>query len=460
MIKINNLLDGKQNLNINKKNKSLYGEIFTPYSLIETIISLLPEYVFYDKNLRWLDPGAGTGYFSIFLYYKLNETLKEIIPNNKDRSNHIITNMLFMIEINELHCIELKHIFGENANILNANFLCNHDFIQKKFDIIVGNPPFNSKGIKKVPTNKKTKKTQDGSTIWGDFLKNSMSLLKSKGLLCFITPSIWMKPDKARLYHFINQYKIHKLHALTNTQSNKIFKGEAQTPCAFYLIEKIDSDNKLDIYDYDKKKYITYSLKPEIPIPVFGVEIINKFLLKFNNKNNKLKVFKSNLPSKDCILYDTQGKNNEFYKNIHTCTLNNLTPQLIIKYSSKPCVFYNRKKLVMAHGMYGFPYLDINGEYGISNRDKYVILRESTDELIKLAKFFSTKTALYLFESTRYRMKYLERYIFELIPDITCLDDFPDEINDDTIAEYFKLSQHDKDNIQNLNKNYQFFSFN
>ena len=88
-------------------------------------------------------------------------------------------------------------------------------------------------------------------------------------------------------------------------------------------------------------------------------------------------------------------------------------------------------------------------------------MRESTDELIKLAKFFSTKTALYLFESTRYRMKYLERYIFELIPDITCLDDFPDEINDDTIAEYFNLDDEDKNNIQSLNiKKYKFFTFN
>ena len=460
MIKIHNLLDIEQKLDINKKNKSLYGEIFTPYSLIKSMMLLIPEYVFYNKNLRWLDPGAGTGYFSIFLYYKLYETLKDIISNDKERSEHIITNMLFMIEINPDHCKHLKNIFGENANILNRDFLCNNAITEYKFDIIIGNPPFNSKGIKKVPTNKNNKKTQDGSTIWGDFLKKSMNLLIKNGLLCFITPSIWMKPDKARLYHYINQYKIHKLHALTNTQSNKIFKGEAQTPCAFYLIEKIDSDNTLDIYDNDKEKYITYSLKPEIPIPVFGVGIINKFILKLNN-TNKLKIFKSNLPSKDCILYDTQGKKNEFYKNIHTCILSNETPELVIKYSSKPCNFYNRKKLVMAHGMYGFPYLDIHGEYGISNRDKYIILRESTDELIKLAKFFSTKTALYLFESTRYRMKYLERYIFELIPDITCLDDFPDEINDDTIAEYFNLDEEDKNNIQSLNiKKYQFFTFN
>tara|TARA_R110002012_G_C11260196_1_gene567951 strand:+ start:148 stop:492 length:345 start_codon:yes stop_codon:yes gene_type:complete len=106
----------------------------------------------------------------------------------------------------------------------------------------------------------------------------------------------------------------------------------------------------------------------------------------------------------------------------------------------------------MAHGMYGFPTIDKDGIYGISNRDKYIILREDMEDLRKLQKFFSTKTALYLFEGTRYRMKYLEKYIFELIPDITKLDNFPSEINDETIASYFGLSDEEKIAIDKLHK--------
>ena len=62
--------------------------------------------------------------------------------------------------------------------------------------------------------------------------------------------------------------------------------------------------------------------------------------------------------------------------------------------------------------MYGFPYFDRTGEYGISNRDNYVIINSdyTDDDFIKLRDFLSTKTALYLFETTRYRMKYLEKY--------------------------------------------------
>ena len=68
----------------------------------------------------------------------------------------------------------------------------------------------------------------------------------------------------------------------------------------------------------------------------------------------------------------------------------------------------------MPHGMWGFPYCDIKGEFGICNRDKYVILSDDEERLNRLAQFFSTKTARYLFLATRYRMKLLEKYILRL----------------------------------------------
>jgi hypothetical protein len=109
--------------------------------------------------------------------------------------------------------------------------------------------------------------------------------------------------------------------------------------------------------------------------------------------------------------------------------------------------------------MYGFPYLDAEGKYGVSNRDNYIIIKENINDLLKLQKFLSTKTVLYLFEATRYRMKFLEKNAFDLIPDITQLHDFPEEINDDSIAEYFGFDETDKKNIQKQHKKtYNFFN--
>ena len=109
-------------------------------------------------------------------------------------------------------------------------------------------------------------------------------------------------------------------------------------------------------------------------------------------------------------------------------------------------------KLVLAHKMYGFPFLDKNGEYGISNRDNFIICDYTQEELEKIQHFLSTKLALYIFESTRYRMKYLEKYAFQFLPDITKIKDFPSEINDETIADFFQFDSQDRENIKNLHK--------
>ena len=162
------------------------------------------------------------------------------------------------------------------------------------------------------------------------------------------------------------------------------------------------------------------------------------------------------MPPKDCIFSDSQKEG--YFSNIRTCRLNGLKPELIINYSNKKLKYIEIPKLVLTHKMYGFPYLDISGDYGISNRDNYIIIKNSINDLVKLQKFLSTKTALYLFETTRYRMKYLEKYAFDLIPDITLLDNFPEIITDKTIAEYFKFDDYDKKAINNLHhKNYKFF---
>ena len=47
--------------------------------------------------------------------------------------------------------------------------------------------------------------------------------------------------------------------------------------------------------------------------------------------------------------------------------------------------------------------------------------------------------------------------MFELVPDVTKLDDFPNIVNDETIADYFEFDELDRENIQTLHrKNYIF----
>jgi len=442
----------KQKYKNNDRNKELYGEILTPFSLISDMFDMFNEECFHDKNYKWLDIGAGTGYFSMYLFWKLCDGLKYVIPNESERKTHIVKNMIYMSELREENIYVLENMFGIDSNIISGDFLeYETDF---KFDYIIGNPPYNCNGLKKVPTNSVQDKKKDGKTIWIPFIKHSINLLRENGKLMVIIPSIWMKPDKAQMYYYLTKYKIHKLKCLSNTQSNSYFKGGGQTPTCYFLLENVINNSNLEllnisIYDYGLKKYIDYEFISGEPIPVFGQSVIMK--MKKFIKYGKLNVIKTSLPSKNIQL--TNKFSQQFcFQNIKTCKLNGLLPYLVINYSNEKLKYYGKKKLVMAHKMYGFPYLDLSGEFGISNRDNYVILSDDTNKLKKIQKFLSTKTALYLFECTRYRMKYLEKYIFELIPDITELPDFPQEINDETIFNYFGFNDEEKLNIQKLHK--------
>ena len=157
-------------------------------------------------------------------------------------------------------------------------------------------------------------------------------------------------------------------------------------------------------------------------------------------------------------LFSLQPLKNFPHKNIKTCILNGLDPNIVTNYSNVSCAFAGIPKLVLAHKMYGFPFHDKKGEYGISNRDNYVIYDKTENDLERIKDFLSTKFALYLFEGTRYRMKYLEKYVFDLIPDITQLKDFPEHINDKTIADYFNLTSKERLIITDFHKKeYSFF---
>jgi 16S rRNA G966 N2-methylase RsmD len=443
-----NMKEFAQSFDVSNEDKLEYGEIYSPFSLIESMLDMFNKAVFSNKNAKWLDPGAGTGYFSMCLFSRLDIGLSEVICNKEERFNHIIKNMIHMVEIKHSNITVLRDMFGDDANITSADFLSMD--MKMNYDYVIGNPPYNSHGMKKVPTDTKSDKKNDGKTVWTSFVRSSISLLKPYGKLCFIVPSIWLKPDKAGMYDYILSYKIEKLHCLTNTETNREFRGKAQTPTCYFLLSNEKTDHRIDIYDKNRQEYVDYEFNDGEPVPVFGASVVKK-LRPYLCLAQPFPTRKTNLPKKSSKFSDVATKSYS-YPNIRTCIVDNLQPRLIINYSDAPQAFSGKSKLVMAHKMYGFPYIDISGTFGISNRDNYVICDRTREDMDIMKAFLSTKTALYLFEATRYRMKYLEKYAFELIPDITQLTDFPEIINDDTIAEYFGFDELDRQNIKMLHK--------
>tara|TARA_B100000902_G_scaffold399961_1_gene474012 strand:+ start:2998 stop:4383 length:1386 start_codon:yes stop_codon:yes gene_type:complete len=442
-----------QSFNVPLERKSIYGEVKTDYALIEKMFKLIPKKLFENPNIKWCDPCCGSGEFMIYLFKILYISLQKIFPEPIERRNHIIHNMLWIVEINEFHIPKLVDIFGQDANIIHGSFL---DINNLNVDIIIGNPPFNINGTIKVPTNKVSKKS-DGISIWSQFIIHSLisSLKKSRyGYLLFITPSIWMKRDH-KMYKIMLSYTIKKIHTMNSNETYKSFHGHAQTPTCYFFMSKKKRHKfplwrPVHIYDKAVKKYVYFNHKNcELSLPLCGISIINKIITKYHFLE-PLKVYKTSMRPgyKNLSISDIQT--DEYpHENITTCLLKKNQPILKINYSNIKCDWNGVPKLVFAHKMYGFPYLDDTGRFGISNRDNYIIVDYPLNELIKIRDFFYTKLGLYILESTRYRMRYLEKYIFEIIPESII---YFNDINDETIFDEFNLDKVERNYINTFHQ--------
>ena len=77
-------------------------EVFTPPKVADAVLDLLPPEVWTDPTLRWLDPGCKTGIFPREITKRLMVGLADIIPDESERLHHILTEMVFAIAITDL----------------------------------------------------------------------------------------------------------------------------------------------------------------------------------------------------------------------------------------------------------------------------------------------------------------------------------------------------------------------
>jgi hypothetical protein len=176
----------KENLIIDAKKKDKYGDVHTPPSLIVEMLDKLPKKIWHDPNRKWLDPAVGIGSFQMIVYERLFVGLEHWESDSAKRHNHIIQNMLFMYELNPQNVKRVRSFFGENANITKGDFLKSKE--DQKYDVILGNPPFND-------SQEASGKKGGGDSLWPDFVLKSLELLNPSGYLVFVHPASWRKPQ-------------------------------------------------------------------------------------------------------------------------------------------------------------------------------------------------------------------------------------------------------------------------
>lgn len=436
-----------KHLPIKQNKKVLTGEVFTPFYLIDEMLSKLPNNVWKNPNLKWLDPGSGIGNFSMLVFYYLDDGLKSWEKNTSKRHKHIIENMIYMIELEKDNVVKAKEIFGSTCNISNSDFLDSNKWKNNLnidvFDIILGNPPYNKNGMRG-----KGRSNPGLTVIWNKFVDLSLDIIKKDGYCLFFTPNSWMEL-KSALSNKIVEKQILLIKNFDVVDAYKLFEKKAGSlPLCYYLIQNKTPVDLTLIYDTVVKDFIEFNLNKYMFIPNKNVELIKKIL---NKSHDTLEDYYHFTPPK--VKKDNQTFFDKFSKNHPYPLVNYVHKKIYVTFSKNYSRLQNgRPKLIFPNYSMGYPILDKEGILDVGGRSSYAILLDddSIKNLEKIQQFFLTDLALTLINSLKTAQKFLSTRTFSLFPDITKLD-IP--INDSSLEKYFNLSKKEKYSIERQVKN-------
>lgn len=310
-------------------------EVFTSPKLANQMLDLLPSEIWSNPKATFLDPVCKSGVFLREIVKRLDKGLTNQIPDKQTRINHILKNQVFGIAITGLtallsrrsvycskiansplsiceefdndmgniifgavhhhfkdgkcsECGASQEVFGNRQGLENHAYAFIHsdrddvfgELLTMKFDVIIGNPPYQLK-------DEKDKKRASASPIYHYFVEQAKKL--NPRYLVMITPSRWFTGGKG-LNDFrdsmLNDQRIKQIHDYLNEKDcfpNQEIKGGVS-----YFLWDREYSGDCDIFTYENDKCVSQAKRPlkENGLDVFirynqAVAILNK-VRKFN----------------------------------------------------------------------------------------------------------------------------------------------------------------------------------
>jgi hypothetical protein len=266
------------------------GEVMTPIELVEEMLDTLPDEVWTNPNLKWLDPANGVGTFISVIVQRLMKGLTAFEADDTLRYKHIMENMIYVCELQAKNVFLYLYAFDPKdeyaLNIYNGSYLDKGfdahmaELGVEKFDIVVMNPPYQMQ--------------QEGNTktqnLWDKFVNKVLtSSLINDGYLVAVHPSGWRNVDGMfkNVQRLLKSKQILYLELHTTKDGFETFG--ANTTYDFYCLRNTENlgnfntkikctDGKIERMDVSKMEFI----------PNSNIELV--FSLVAKNGEEKIKV--------------------------------------------------------------------------------------------------------------------------------------------------------------------------
>jgi hypothetical protein len=399
------------------------AEVSTPFALRQDMLDKMPVN-FWKKKHKVFEPCSGKGGFLIDIVDRFMEGLKNTLPDEEVRYRVVVEECLYFSDVNPKNiylCKLLVDPFEKYELNYNEGNTLEVD-IQEKwgidgFDAVIGNPPYQPPSFNK----------KGGKSIWDVFVKYSIDILKENGLLLYVHPALWRKPNNKMRDVMFNK-QIHYLSIHNKVEGGKVFG--AVTRYDYYLMENTEPVKKTRVCFEDKKLH-SILINPELPfIPNYGWPIFDKIIKKLNNDGIDL------MGDSDC--HTMRGHVSKIKKDGYNYKLLNSISKTKGKtycYSSRAHKNQFKKKVIFSNGESIVPFYD-DGKLGVTQGGLYILV--DTDVIgKKMVQYLNTNVIKFVVKSTKWSNFETNKQIFKYIPNIL---NYIDVITDENVYKYFNLT--------------------